>query len=516
MTLFILVLSGCSKDNTEMSVVKEKESKTFVAFTESYSPQTKTSRDSEGNVLWKMGDQVSIFVASTINEQYQVTDGSDGKTSASLNKVGSSGFVAGSDLPANIAYYPYSASNEISKSGSVYNLTVTIPETQSYAVNTFGNGAFPMAAVTDSESDMNLKFKNVLGGLKLQLTGTDVISRIVVSGNNNEILCGDATVTVSSTTTPTIVLSDYTKTIVTLDCGSGVQLNTETPTVFIIALPPMIMSGGFTIDIYNTAGGTQQIKSTRSQTITRSALLAMPAVAVACGPAAPPYEYVDLGLSVKWATFNVGATAPEEYGDYFAWGETEPYYEAGYAQEDPQNHWKDGKSDGYVWDSYRYSNGTQTIEGYGGKYPTLTKYCFNSEYGYNGYTDSKTTLDPEDDVAHVRWGGDWRMPTKDEFEDLYYDCSWTWIELNGVEGYNVESNKQGYEGRSIFLPAVGARDGTMFRMDRGDEAGYWTKSLNMSIVNSTRAYCLYFHKDSRSFDVGRTRIWGLTVRPVCP
>ena len=505
-SLFILVLSGCSKDNTEISVVEEKESKTFVAFTESYSPQTRTSRDSEGNVLWKMGDQVSIFVASTINEQYQVSDGSDGKTSASLNRVGSPGFVAGSDLPANIAFYPYSASNEIAKSGSGYTLTVTLPETQSYAVNTFGNGAFPMAAVTASESDMNLKFKNVLGGLKLQLKGTAIISRITVSGNNDEIMCGAATVTASNTTTPTVVLSDATKKHAILDCGSGVQLNTETATTFIIALPPMIMSGGFTIDIYDNNGGSQQIKSTRSQTITRSALLAMPEVTVAMSPL---YAAVDLGLSVKWATFNVGATAPEEYGDYFAWGETEPYYEAGYAQEEPQAHWKDGKTAGYEEDSYKYCNG--------GSSWSITKYCSNSYYGYDGYTDTKTILDPEDDVAHVKWGDIWRMPTEEEFDALITNCTWTWcasgnIEFNGVAGYKVTSNISGYTDHFIFLPAAGWRSKTRL-FSIGEYSYYWTSSLNTTYPN--QAMLLYFKSDKIN-PGGGDRLNGLSVRPVCP
>ncbi|MBR3644834.1 MAG: fimbrillin family protein [Lachnospiraceae bacterium] len=188
--------------------------------------------------------------------------------------------MAGSDLPANIAYYPYSASNEIAKSGSAYAITVDLPSTQNYVEYSFGNGAFPMAAVTSNESDYNLKFKNALGGLKLQLKGTARISRITVMGNNGETLCGTATLNVSNATTPSIALTDATKTLVTLDCGEGVQLNTETATTFVIALPPITMTGGFTVDIYDTGSGTQQIKSTRSQTITRSALLAMPEISI--------------------------------------------------------------------------------------------------------------------------------------------------------------------------------------------------------------------------------------------
>ena len=455
--------------------------------------------------MWKIGDQVSIFNISTINQQYQVTDQSDGKTSASLYQVTPPGFVAGTDLPTNIAYYPYSASNEIAKNGSDYDITVSLPTTQNYAENSFGNGSFPMAAVTEDGSDMNLKFKNVLGGLKLQLTGTDVISRIVVSGNNNEILCGDATVTASNTSTPSIVLSDDTKTSVTLDCGSGVQLNSETPTIFIIALPPMIMTGGFTIDIYNTENGTQQIKSTRSQTITRSALLAMPAVAVACVPVAPPYEYVDLGLSVKWATFNVGATAPEEYGDYFAWGEIEPYYEAGYAQENPQAHWKDGKSQGYNidWASYKYYNNG------------ITKY--GGEYGGN---DNYEILLPEDDVAHVIWGGSWRMPTKAEFLELMDEanCTWSWIcPMIGVYGYRITSKINGYEDNSIFLPAAGYRSGTYY--SEGKAGHYWSSSLYLNTHTSGFA-CLmiagYFNNEDNIGFYTDERYTGYTVRPVCP
>ena len=135
---------------------------------------------------------------------------------------------------------------------------------------------------------------------------------------------------------------------------------------------------------------------------------------VSQSPEISSYEYVDLGLSVKWATFNVGATKLEEYGDYCAWGETEPYYEVGYAQESPQAHWKDGYSAGYGWSNYKWCNGS---------YSTLTKYNTSTSYGT---IDNKTVLDPEDDVAHVKWGGSWRMPTFGELSELHNSCTWTW------------------------------------------------------------------------------------------
>jgi len=167
-----LLLASCQNDQFDND--SPVSGVTFTATTEIPDDITRTSLDADGNVLWKTGDQISVFQASTINQQYQVTDASDGQTSAALNQVNAGGFVAGGELPVNVAYYPYAAVNTIQKSGDAYALTVSLPATQSYAAGSFGNGAFPMAAVTTSATDYNLKFKNVLGGLKLQLKGTQV------------------------------------------------------------------------------------------------------------------------------------------------------------------------------------------------------------------------------------------------------------------------------------------------------------------------------------------------------
>lgn len=120
------------------------------------------------------------------------------------------------------------------------------------------------------------------------------------------------------------------------------------------------------------------------------------------------HEYVDLGLSVKWATCNVGATKPEEYGDYFAWGETTP------------------KST-YDWETYKYCNGS---------FDSLTKYNNSSIFGTEDY---KKTLELADDAARANWGGSWRMPTKAEQDELREKCTWTWTTQNGVKGCKVTS-----------------------------------------------------------------------------
>ncbi|MCQ2071726.1 MAG: PEGA domain-containing protein [Bacteroidaceae bacterium] len=199
------------------------------------------------------------------------------------------------------------------------------------------------------------------------------------------------------------------------------------------------------------------------------------------------HEYVDLGLSVKWATCNVGATKPEEYGDYFAWGETQP------------------KSD-YSWPTYKYCKGSSA---------TMTKYCTDSSYGYNGFTDNNSVLDPEDDAAHVNWGGDWRMPTKAEQDELRNtsNCTWTWTTMNGVNGYKVVSKKSGYAGNYIFLPAAGFRyDTTLYSV--GSRGVYWSSSLVAS--SPTYAYSLCFYSGNVDWYNSGRRYGGHSVRPVCP
>ena len=200
------------------------------------------------------------------------------------------------------------------------------------------------------------------------------------------------------------------------------------------------------------------------------------------------HEYVDLGLSVKWATFNVGALSPEDLGAYYAWGETEP------------------KTD-YSWSTYKWCNGS---------YNTQTKYNTSTYYGT---VDNKTTLDPEDDVAHVKWGGNWRMPTKAEQDELRNNCTWTWYdsgntEFNGIAGYKVTSNKAGYTDRSIFLPAAGCRSDTCLS-SVGDDGNYWSSSL---YTDNTWARRLIF--DSGDLSTYHSdfsyRYNGFSVRPVCP
>ena len=187
-------------------------------------------------------------------------------------------------------------------------------------------------------------------------------------------------------------------------------------------------------------------------------------------------DAVDLGLSVKWASWNVGAESPEDYGSYYAWGETE-------------------EKSSYDWSTYKWCNGS---------YDTQTKYCTDSDYGI---VDNKTVLDSWDDVAHVKWGGGWRMPTRDEIKELCEKCSWQWTTVNGIYGRKVT----GPNGNSIFLPAAGYRYGTEEFDCRGWRGYYWSGTLDGD--DSYNAYYLYFDS-GYGFWNRTTRSDGHSVRPV--
>lgn len=193
---------------------------------------------------------------------------------------------------------------------------------------------------------------------------------------------------------------------------------------------------------------------------------------------------VDLGLpsGTLWANMNVGANKPEDYGDYFAWGETTGY---------------NGGKTNFGWRTYIYC-----ID----YYANLTKYCNNSGYGYNGFTDNKTELEPEDDAAYTNWGKKWRMPSKAQIDELHSYCTWEFVTLNGINGCMFISKSNG---NSIFLPAAGYRDVSL--IDAGYCGNYWSRTLGND-GQSVSAHELYFKGDVYTTADGREV--GFSVRPV--
>ena len=185
---------------------------------------------------------------------------------------------------------------------------------------------------------------------------------------------------------------------------------------------------------------------------------------------------VDMGLSVKWANMNVGAKKSTGFGSYFAWGETK-------------------SKDYYSWNTYAWSKGDSQF---------LTKYST---------TDRRAQLASSDDAAHTNWGGKWRMPTVDEYEELINpdNCKWEWVTKEGINGYKVTSKKTG---NSIFLPITGFRyyADTQFR---GIMGVYWTSTLYTA--NPNKAWCLEFNFSNVEVHYGNlssNRFSGRCIRAV--
>lgn len=275
------VFAGCQKPELEVAPVEVKDA--FTASVENFDA-TKTALDGN-HVVWSAADQLAIFQGFGVADLYEIADASAGSSSAKfVHKTSGLGddFFGGVEMndPRNVAFYPYAEGlGAYSEEGAWVVTNVTLPATQVYSENSFGNGAFPMVAVTETLDDHNLRFKNVLGAVKFQLTGSQALKSIVIKGNNGEVLAGKATVTAyDGFDAPTIVMAEGGATEVVFDCGTGVQLS-ETPTAFYVALPPMVFENGFTATVTTVDGCVAELVAP-AQEVKRSGILVMPELAV--------------------------------------------------------------------------------------------------------------------------------------------------------------------------------------------------------------------------------------------
>lgn len=394
--LMLLLFAGCTAELKDVTG-NRSENHVFTADFESF--ETKVYADLNLQTHWTADDRISIF-SNTYNKQYKF-DGQTGDDNGTFSPI-SNTFSTGNEIPANYAVYPYSESTKITSGGE---LTLTMPAVQNYFQNSYGLEANTMVAVTKNLYDFNLTFKSLCGYVVVQLYGEGTVKSISLTGNNGEKIAGEATVTPVYGESPSVVMSDKATTTITIDCGEGVELG-NTPqgaTSFWFAIPPVTFSKGFTIVAKDVDNRLMKVSTSISRTVSRN-------VKNALSPLEATFdlskEYVDMGLSVKWATCNLGATEPEKYGYYFSWGETRAYT--------------------------------------------------NSTYnGVGKNNNGKDVLDLKDDAANVFLGEQWRIPTAQEWEELVNNCNFVWEARNGVYGYTVTSKKAGYESSSIFLPACG-------------------------------------------------------------
>ena len=464
LAIFVVVAASCAKEIQSDSV-----SDLFRRYDLSFSEPTKTELSGTGSkrsVSWNEGDGI----------KYYTQPNQSNAAAASVSLSGDKAYVTiprgRSDEFINAVYGAAQLKSSTSIADCMY---VSSPVKSNQSYTSFAE-AHVCAAFSDDIENPNLQFHNAAAVLKF--TSAASVHKVVFSGNNGEI--------VSAGTNGDLKISyaDGRLSVASASTG-GTSVTVATNGVesdFYIAVLPVSYPAGISVDCYDENDELIFTKKTGR---------AINMVSVHGGlkilnlgnmqewtPVSLPVE-VDLGLSVKWARYNVGATRPEEYGDYFAWGETSPKSE-------------------YKWGNYSYGTA---------KNGPFSEYVLDANYGT---VDHKTVLDLEDDAAHAAWGNDWRMPSKEEWEELKSNCTWTWTTMNGVPGYKVTSRKSGYTANFIFLPANGMLSGSSVS-DVGTVGNYWTSSISADYPY----YAISPYLDSSSKSSGNCyRYFGLGVRPV--
>ena len=501
------MFAGCQKPELESPFGNDLS---FVASVEAFSSQTKTAMNSDRQLTWTADDRVAIFQGSTIADEYAIDESCAGKVNAVFNLVDDNSpvngnFSVGSDLPRNIAFYPYaedlSLKGAAMKEGSSYEIKgYSMPSVQHYAAKSFGIEAFPMVAVTKTMTNHELQFKNVLGAIKLQLKGTRKVKYIKVEGANGERLSGAATVTAyANNLTPAVIMTgtDEASKSVTLDCGDGVQLNNASATDFIIALPPVLFSKGFTVTVTDVEEKEYTTSATIANTVLRSSILVMPEVLIGSdeedsgeGDLSSLIDYIDeyavnhgkgvrIGETV-WAPVNCGYHATDyQWGKLYQWGRK---YGQGY---DGTFYNVSGEFLGAISDAttpeifegpvslqYGRSADNKNVLFICPDYPGDWLYPQDGTLWNSGTEESpkKTEYDPCPEG--------WRVPTYAELRELTLNCSsWTTNDL-GQPGYWFSGASPYTESAAkVFFPAAGGRqyyDGTA--MYRGYEGVYFSSS----------------------------------------
>ena len=464
--LLAVLATGCNdfKESPESLIFPEKEI-ILTATREGLDPGTRSVRQDDGSVYWGPSEEVSVFYGSGSNggSKFVSTNTAIAKT------VELQGTIDTTEPGKEYwAVYPYSEDNSCDGNS----ITTVIPARQTGVEGNFSDNTFPAIAKGNSTS---LAFWNICGGIKFSVSRSDIKS-VTFRSNSYQPLWGEARIAFDSNGEPEVKSvvgasfydgDVYEVTLIAPDNGTF-----KAGKYYYITMIPAFLSGGFTMT-FTTETKAGSFRSEGVQEIKRSTfgvLKYIDSKVTNWESNVPVPEYVDLGLSVKWATFNVGASKPEEYGGYYAWGETttkNSYLESNYL-------WLDGG--------------------------TMTK--------YNGET---YVLELADDAAYAALSGSWRMPTEEEMEELLTDCNWTWTTKNGVDGYTV-SGKGAYSGNSIFLPAAGRLSGKS-NPEEGWAGSYWTSTLYPN--NKFHAIQLDFtSKDTSRRTTDTSREYGLPVRPV--
>lgn len=455
--LLMAVVSACTATEQEQIINDDlpfaKEQKTvIISATVESQPETRTTlADDFKTVLWKPADEIKVFSAGEASKFISQNN----ENQKAVNFLGTisviTGTAEGTGIDTHIyGLYPYMEEATMTD-GS---FTATLPSVQTGVANSFDDDLFISIGRSYTFS---MGFWNVCSGYRISFT-EDGYQSVTLTSNDGTPLAGTFVATFGDDGKPIITSNPTPSTSVTVNAPEGGFVKN---TWYYLIVLPGTHASGFTFTATNGSGTGSYVISDERE-FPRSSFrqisgldqrLTFPEIE----------DYVDLGLSVLWATRNVGADTPEALGELYAWGEVEP-------------------KDTYSWDNYKWCLGGRS---------TITKYCVLNG---DGFPDGRTRLLAEDDAASYVLGGDWRTPTADECAELIDFCSWEWdAERNG---YVITSNVEGFTDKSIFLPK--------------DEVAYWSADCMSS--GCSAAYLLDYPIVTGL--PSSSRCYGRHIRPV--
>lgn len=529
-----VALASCSSDAVEAVKTAGKQQMVFTAQQET-GVGSRTSLGSDLSVLWSTGDALSVLDGANNNE-FTLTSG-EGTASAEF---------AGTATPARTYYAVYPFQSNASVSGNVIS-GVVIPTEQHATAGTFDPKAAIMTAVSDQSN--NFQFKNASSSARIITTAA--CKKITFTAGAEDKIAGKFSMTVGADGIITESTATDATNAVTLVPSSGETFAAGT---YYISINPGTISS-LKVECEYTDKTLYQSVAFSISKFQRGAIVNLGTASTTEGwkeMHAPShvYEYgkgkaeavaVDLNLpsGLKWASVNLGATSPEEYGDYYAWGATVPWLEEYHINSTTkvvsicsECKWNN-EHNSYNWANAPYQTANTTNY----NQTKWTKYLGSTTSSYKAGTATdadaqKTVLDPKDDAAKYQWGGNWRMPTTDEQQELVDKCYWVWTsDYNGtgVKGYIVYKAKNATDkgkysssytpaatydvttDTHIFLPAAGVCDGTSLYF-AGSCGDYWLSSLCTS--GPYLAYGLSFGSSSVYWS-NYNRRYGHSVRAVC-
>lgn len=469
----IAIAASCTKSEMNISEAKFK-APDVTASIESSSPFTRTSlsvdEEGVGTIYWKPADQINLFYGST-SVLYTSTNTEPANTVV-FNTTATIGSKE-NESTDRWGLYPYN--EQATYNGTFVN--TTLPDIQYAVPNSFDDDLFIMLAHSENN---DMEFLNVCGGIKFSLSRNDV-KRIVFSNNQaDDDIAGDIALNMVDGF-PHIIDDGEEITTITILPKTGTTFAANTD--YYIVMLPVTMSKGFTMT-FETEDKIGVFHYTNSVQIKRSVFSKKSNIDTYANFSSKltSLTAIDLGLSVNWGSCNLGASSPEEFGNYYAWGET-------------------STKSTYSWNTYKWCEGTHS---------TLTKYVLNEK---DGIVDNKRILDSDDDAVVANIGGKWRMPTNDECTELIAKSLRVDTRLCGVDGCLIFSKIDGYTDSWIFMPHAGG-----FTNKRYDSYGhYWSSQPDYYYNPAYRAYGYAITIDLIPSGSGLNtddRCKGLPIRPV--